>query len=154
LVSVNATADSAPQPFKGHVWEYRHDSGVNPPLIGYREVSVEEVAICTRLARISCFNTEGFRNTPKPSPTLRARRLSLLNGQPRRALRLSVQPVTVTPRMRSTPYLLFAGILGGTALGGPPLKIADVPLRTAWAEKVDPANVHPEYPRPQMVRDR
>ena len=26
-------------------------------------------------------------------------------------------------------------------------------IKTVWAEKVDPANVHQEYPRPQMVRD-
>ena len=25
-------------------------------------------------------------------------------------------------------------------------------IRTKWAEEVSPANVHPEYPRPQMVR--
>ena len=25
-------------------------------------------------------------------------------------------------------------------------------IRTAWADKVSPSNVHPEYPRPQMVR--
>ena len=25
-------------------------------------------------------------------------------------------------------------------------------IKTPWAEKVDPANVLPEYPRPQMVR--
>ena len=27
-------------------------------------------------------------------------------------------------------------------------------LRTSWAADVTPTNVHPEYPRPQMVRDR
>lgn len=31
-------------------------------------------------------------------------------------------------------------------------KPAPGPLMTAWAEKVSPENVHPEYPRPQMVR--
>lgn len=25
-------------------------------------------------------------------------------------------------------------------------------IRTAWADEIDPANVHPEYPRPQLVR--
>ena len=25
-------------------------------------------------------------------------------------------------------------------------------IRTCWAEEVSPASVHPEYPRPQMVR--
>lgn len=33
-------------------------------------------------------------------------------------------------------------------------KMADVPLKTVWADKVDINNVLPEYPRPQMVRDR
>ncbi len=33
-------------------------------------------------------------------------------------------------------------------------KMADVPLKTMWADKVDINNVLPEYPRPQMVRDR
>ena len=27
-------------------------------------------------------------------------------------------------------------------------------IKTPWAEKVDPANVLPEYPRPQMVRSQ
>lgn len=27
-------------------------------------------------------------------------------------------------------------------------------IMSPWAEKVDPTNVHPEYPRPQMVRDQ
>ena len=31
-------------------------------------------------------------------------------------------------------------------------KIAGNKIRTEWAEKVDPANVLPEYPRPQLVR--
>ena len=31
-------------------------------------------------------------------------------------------------------------------------KIADGPLFTRWAQEVTPKNVHPEYPRPQMVR--
>src|SRR5205807_2736950 len=28
------------------------------------------------------------------------------------------------------------------------------PLMTRWAKDVSPTNVHPEYPRPQMVRDK
>jgi beta-galactosidase/beta-glucuronidase len=31
---------------------------------------------------------------------------------------------------------------------------ADGPLMTKWANDVSPDNVHPEYPRPQMVRER
>ena len=32
-------------------------------------------------------------------------------------------------------------------------KPADGPLTTRWAKEVSPENVHPEYPRPQMVRE-
>jgi len=32
-------------------------------------------------------------------------------------------------------------------------KPAAGPLMTRWAKDVSPTNVHPEYPRPQMVRD-
>ena len=32
--------------------------------------------------------------------------------------------------------------------------MADVPLQTPWAEKVNPSVVLPEYPRPQLVRDK
>src|SRR3954463_6478219 len=31
-------------------------------------------------------------------------------------------------------------------------KPAKAPLMTRWAKEVSPANAHPEYPRPQMVR--
>ena len=31
---------------------------------------------------------------------------------------------------------------------------ADVPISTPWAAEVSPSNAHPEYPRPQMVRDK
>ena len=30
---------------------------------------------------------------------------------------------------------------------------ADVPIRTPWAAEVSPSNAHPEYPRPQLVRE-
>ena len=30
----------------------------------------------------------------------------------------------------------------------------DIPIRTSWSAEVSPANVHPEYPRPQMVREK
>jgi len=33
-------------------------------------------------------------------------------------------------------------------------KPADGPLMTKWARDVSPDNVHAEYPRPQMVRER
>ncbi len=33
-------------------------------------------------------------------------------------------------------------------------KLASPRIVTTWGDKVDPRNVHPEYPRPQMVRDR
>ena len=31
---------------------------------------------------------------------------------------------------------------------------ADVPIQTPWAAEVSPANAHPEYPRPQLVREK
>mgnify|MGYP002627549244 FL=1 len=27
-------------------------------------------------------------------------------------------------------------------------------IMTVWAEQVSPANAHPEYPRPQLIRDK
>lgn len=33
-----------------------------------------------------------------------------------------------------------------------PWKMQPVPIQTRWATEVSPNNVHPEYPRPQMVR--
>ena len=30
----------------------------------------------------------------------------------------------------------------------------EIPIRTEWASEVSPANAHPEYPRPQMVRPK
>jgi Beta-galactosidase/beta-glucuronidase len=30
----------------------------------------------------------------------------------------------------------------------------DIPIRTSWSAEVSPANVHPEYPRPQLVREK
>jgi len=37
-------------------------------------------------------------------------------------------------------------------LGAQPWKVAEAPLMTPWAKDVNPENVLPEYPRPQMVR--
>ncbi|HEX6986867.1 MAG TPA: hypothetical protein VF170_15935, partial [Planctomycetaceae bacterium] len=33
-------------------------------------------------------------------------------------------------------------------------KPAEAPIMTRWAKEVTPENVLPEYPRPQMVRER
>ena len=30
----------------------------------------------------------------------------------------------------------------------------DIPIRTSWSAEVSPANAHPEYPRPQLVREK
>ncbi len=49
------------------------------------------------------------------------------------------------------PTLLFG--LVATALSAAEWKPADGPLLTRWAKEVSPDNVHPEYPRPQMVRE-
>ena len=31
---------------------------------------------------------------------------------------------------------------------------AEIPIQTPWTAEVSPANAHPEYPRPQMVREQ
>ena len=31
---------------------------------------------------------------------------------------------------------------------------APIPIQTPWADEVSPENAHPEYPRPQMVREK
>jgi hypothetical protein len=57
--------------------------------------------------------------------------------------------------MKSTTLVLTAaGLLGLTAshLQAADWKPAKGPLATRWAAQVDPERVHPEYPRPQMVR--
>ena len=40
----------------------------------------------------------------------------------------------------------------GLATGRAEWQPAAGPLKTRWAKDVSPANAHPEYPRPQMVR--
>lgn len=46
--------------------------------------------------------------------------------------------------MRSIPFLLIATILASTTFAAPTWKAAESPLRTPWADRVDPANVLPE----------
>lgn len=51
------------------------------------------------------------------------------------------------------------GFLSALAIGNLPLHGADwqpkqAPVMTRWAKDVSPAKVHPEYPRPQMVREK
>src|SRR5437870_4790763 len=46
---------------------------------------------------------------------------------------------------------VLAGLGGGTAAAGD-WKPASGPLMTRWAKDVTPDHVHPEHPRPQMVR--
>lgn len=48
-------------------------------------------------------------------------------------------------------FLLLGGILISPALAQ--WKPAVGPLTTRWAKDVDPEKVHPEYPRPQLVRE-
>ena len=60
--------------------------------------------------------------------------------------------------MRHTPVLLvlLAVVAGcgsrdaGTGTWTP----VKSPIQTPWTAEVSPENVHPEYPRPQMVRER
>lgn len=53
-------------------------------------------------------------------------------------------------------YLKFISMIAATSLScvaaSAQWKPAGNHIRTPWAEKVSPENVHPEYPRPQMVR--
>jgi hypothetical protein len=49
--------------------------------------------------------------------------------------------------------LVIAGLLSVASRGAAEWKPADGPLMTRWAKEVSPENVHPEYPRPQMVRE-
>ena len=46
--------------------------------------------------------------------------------------------------------LVCCAVLAGTARAQ--WKPAANPIMTRWAKDVSPDNVHPEYPRPQMVR--
>lgn len=48
-------------------------------------------------------------------------------------------------------FIFFFSSLSGIAQQ---FKMADVPIKTPWADKVDANNVLPEYPRPQMVREK
>jgi autotransporter-associated beta strand protein len=43
-------------------------------------------------------------------------------------------------------------VITSAASGGMPWQPRQAPLTTDWAQQVNPANVLPEYPRPQMVR--
>jgi hypothetical protein len=54
--------------------------------------------------------------------------------------------------MKLTPVLLAALAGSVTCFASEPWKPAEGPLKTRWAAAVTPANSHPEYPRPQMVR--
>lgn len=54
---------------------------------------------------------------------------------------------------------VFLAVLTTACLAVPPTQAADWkpaegPLLTRWAKDVSPENVHPEYPRPQMVREQ
>jgi beta-galactosidase/beta-glucuronidase len=56
-------------------------------------------------------------------------------------------------RMKKT-FAFSALLLAGSALVAQTnWKIAGNKITTPWAEKVDPAKPHPEYPRPQLVRN-
>jgi hypothetical protein len=52
----------------------------------------------------------------------------------------------------SLPILGLGVILCLQTISAKTWKMTEVPLFTDWAEQVDPNNVLPQYPRPQMVR--
>lgn len=45
-------------------------------------------------------------------------------------------------------------VITTAAVGGMPWQSKQSPLMTDWSQQVDPTNVLPEYPRPQMVRSK
>jgi hypothetical protein len=51
-------------------------------------------------------------------------------------------------------FIFFIGLIFSTSSFAQHWKIADVPLKTTWADNVNPSAVLPEYPRPQMVREK
>src|SRR5205823_12023552 len=62
--------------------------------------------------------------------------------------------VSGCPNARFITALLALLLAAGTA-GAQPAPAwhpAESPLMTRWAAQVSPTNVHPEYPRPQLVR--
>lgn len=54
---------------------------------------------------------------------------------------------------RLTIIILFTAVFSILAQEKTTWQPADGPLMTRWAKEVNPQNAHPEYPRPQMVRD-
>ncbi|MBO7644673.1 MAG: beta galactosidase jelly roll domain-containing protein, partial [Bacteroidales bacterium] len=58
--------------------------------------------------------------------------------------------------MRNTVPAIAAALLlaAGCSTANQHWAPAGEHIRTAWADQVNPSNVHPEYPRPQMVRSR
>jgi hypothetical protein len=61
--------------------------------------------------------------------------------------------IMVNHRFRTSLILSLAvAVLLPVSLAHSAWKPAEGPLMTRWAKDVSPENVHPEYPRPQMVR--
>ena len=56
--------------------------------------------------------------------------------------------------MRARIVCLAAALLAAAPVFGQEWKPADGPLMTRWAKEVSPENALPEYPRPQMVREK
>jgi len=58
-------------------------------------------------------------------------------------------------KARLTLFLMLALAVGcGLKTAGEAWAPAEVPIQTRWAAEVSPTDVHPEYPRPQMVREK
>jgi beta-galactosidase/beta-glucuronidase len=60
----------------------------------------------------------------------------------------------ITKMEKPLIYALSALAIFGASNAGAQWKAAGDKIKTEWAEQVDPANVLPEYPRPQMVRSQ
>ena len=57
-------------------------------------------------------------------------------------------------RKKCTAAIIALLSLTTTSLSADAWKLPENPLYTPWAEDVGPENAWPEYPRPQMVRDK
>src|SRR6266404_3103144 len=57
-------------------------------------------------------------------------------------------------RRRACVIFIVCSVLTLLSLRAADWQPAAGPLMTRWAKDVSPTNVHPEYPRPQMVREK
>ena len=71
---------------------------------------------------------------------------------PRRPRHFTQRDLAMLRSLALAAFLVAAIWAGLSATAAEPWKPAKGPLMTRWAKDVSPDKVHPEYPRPQMVR--